>query len=247
MKFLKLLFKKLIDIFVPATCVYCKKIVKDPHAMCEECFMKLSFITEPSCKDCGAALEFENSHCSSCLGILKQSKKYDEIYTIFNYDAFSKNAILALKHAGATYIAKFFANLMYTKYKSKFNNADLIIYVPIHFLRLFKRHYNQTGLIALHLQKLSNVKVSHNNLVRVRNTAPQEGNIRSRINNVKNAFKLRSCDEILGKRIILIDDVFTTGATLNECSKLLREAGAKKITCICIARAFHSPLMRNFC
>ena len=201
--------------------------------------MKLNFIDEPSCKDCGAPLPFENSFCVSCIGTLTESKQYDEINTIFHYDEFSKGAILALKHANATYIAKFFANIMYKKYKNKFDNSDLIIYVPIHFQRLLQRHYNQMALIARHLNKFSGVKVLHNNLIRVKNTVPQNGDIKKRIRNVKNAFKVRDQSAIQGKNIILIDDVFTTGATMNECARLLKLSGAKKVTCLCIARAFH--------
>ena len=239
MKIFKYLFNSLLDFLVPPTCIYCKKYRVDPHAVCKDCYMKLDFINEPSCKDCGAPLPFDNSFCVSCLGTLNQSKQYDEIDAIFNYDEFSKGAILALKHGNATYIAKFFANIMYKKYKNKFDTSDLVVYVPIHFKRLFQRHYNQTALIARHLNKFSDIKVSHNNLIRIKNTVPQQGNIKKRIRNVKNAFMIRNEKEIEGKNIILIDDVFTTGATINECSRLLKIAGAKKIICLCIARAFH--------
>ena len=142
MKIFKYLFNSLLDFLVPPTCMYCKKFIVDPHAICKDCFMKLDFINEPSCKDCGAPLPFENSFCISCLGTLKQSKQYDEVNAMFSYDEFSKGAILALKHGNATYIAKFFANIIpliktnkiiakpITKKQCFFTNSTNFIYSP---------------------------------------------------------------------------------------------------------------------
>lgn len=245
MRKIRSILKKILDFLVPPLCIYCKKPVVDAHAICKDCFMQISFIDFPCCDDCGAALAYENSICTSCLGTLQEWKQYDQIRSVFEYDEFSKLSILALKHGDATYVAKFFANIMYSRFRNIFSETDLILYVPIHFKRLLKRHYNQAALIAVHIGKCSHKNVSHDNLIRVKNTKSQQGGANSRARNVKNAFKIRVPEEIVGKKVVIIDDVFTTGATLNECSRILKEYGAINITCCTIARAFSNITNQN--
>jgi len=233
-----------LDFIVPPVCVYCTQRIMDAHAICGECFRRISFLEEPCCDDCGAALYYENSVCTSCLGTLKDKKHYDKLRAVFNYDDFSKISILALKHGDAAYVAKFFANLIYARYKKIIDSADVILYVPIHFKRLLKRHYNQASLIAVAIGKQANKKVSHGNLIRVKNTKSQQGNIKSRKRNVKNAFKIKNQRELDGLNVVLIDDVFTTGATLNECARVLKESGVSQVTCCTMARAFQNVMLK---
>ena len=244
MMLVKKIWSKILDFFVPPVCIYCRKRVQDAYAICSECFQKISFLDEPCCDDCGAPLCYENSICTYCLGTLENKKHYDKLRAIFNYDDFSKMSILALKHGDAAYVAKFFANLMYARYKKIFEEADVILYVPIHFKRLLKRHYNQAALIARVIGQRADKKVSHGNLIRVKNTKAQQGDMRSRKRNVKNAFKVKNPELLQGLSVVLIDDVFTTGATLNECSRVLKESGVLTVICCTMARAFQNVTVK---
>lgn len=134
--------------------------------------------------------------------------------------------------------AKALANWLKLAGKDIFSEgADLIIPVPLHYTRMLKRKYNQSALLARHLGKLTNIKVDYTSVIRHKKTKPQvEFSGHARVQNVKGAFEVKKPDNIKGKRIILIDDVFTTGSTLKECSKALYKAKAKSVDFLTVSR-----------
>ena len=138
-----------------------------------------------------------------------------------------------------TDLASLLAKMMYVAGKDIFaSDIDLIVPVPLHYSRLIKRRYNQSALLAKELGKLTNIKVDYNTLVKGRITKAQiDCDGKERLINVKNAFYIKDAGKIKGKRILLIDDVLTTGSTLNECAKVLKQAKAKSIDGLTVSRA----------
>ena len=128
---------------------------------------------------------------------------------------------------------------MYRVGESALKNSDLIIPVPIHFLKRLKRKYNQTEILANHLSKLSNTEYEPRILRKSKRTKSQEGLSRKqREENIKNSFSINEkfASKLKNKKIALIDDVLTTGSTVNECTRILKKSGAKSVTVITVAR-----------
>ena len=131
----------------------------------------------------------------------------------------------------------FLGNLMYQAGHDMLEKTDLIIAVPLHPRKLMKRKYNQAGLLAQYLARKTKKRYLANTLQRMINTKTQgHDNAEQRKQNVKGAFRVKNPKAVAGKRIVMIDDVYTTGATLNECAKVLYKAGAQNVDCLTIAR-----------
>ena len=115
--------------------------------------------------------------------------------------------------------------------------ADILVPIPLHYTRLLKRRYNQSALLAKELSKLTGVRVDYTSVVRHKKTKPQvEFSGRARVKNVHNAFSIKKIEKIKGQRVLLLDDVMTTGSTLKECAKVLLKAGAKSVDTLTVAR-----------
>jgi ComF family protein len=145
--------------------------------------------------------------------------------------------VLSFKHGNALYIAPFLAQGLLNIGSDLLRTADLILPVPLHWRRLYNRGFNQAAVVAQHLGKISHKPVSVNILKRIQNT-PFQGNLslEERIKNVAHCFKVSKPQKIKNKSILLVDDVMTTGATLNACAKTLLKVGAKEINVLCVAR-----------
>jgi len=146
------------------------------------------------------------------------------------YNDFSKDWLMRLKYGDQTQMAKKMAYWMVKCDPDFFKEIDCIVPVPIHFWRLLKRHYNQSGLIANHIGKLWGKPVFHSVLYKSRSTTSQgEKTCQERLDNIKDSFAARHKEKIVGKNILIIDDVLTTGATLSECNRILYETGAVSV------------------
>lgn len=166
-------------------------------------------------------------------------KDFEKHYYIFKYDNFIRSLIIDYKFNEKPYLYKSFLEFL-NKYQKKyvqFEIYDIIIPVPISKKRKKERGYNQSLLIAKKIAKNENIKLKDNVIVKVKNNITQSKlNKEERAENVKNVYKITKNKEIIDKNILLIDDIFTTGATLNECSKMLKQAGAKKVDVLTIAK-----------
>jgi ComF family protein len=153
------------------------------------------------------------------------------------YGDMARAIILPLKHADKTYIAKWAAELMFARGRGLVEACDVIVPVPIHRMRMLKRLYNQSALIAKFLSKMGHRPLAPGGLIRVRNS-PSQGRMgfRDRRKNVSGAFALRDPDAFVGRRVLLVDDVVTSGATLEECARVLRACGAARVFCLTFAK-----------
>lgn len=233
--------KKIIDAILPPRCLMCGGIVNSDNSLCNECFSKVNFVSRPYCRHCGVPFAKSVSDgealCIHCLNP-KNNDKFRLLRFAVEYDEFSKKAILDFKFLDHVENRKLLTNWLNMAGNDIFDSGvDLIIPVPLHFTRLVKRKYNQSAILAKELSKIRNISVDYKSLKRKRMTIPQvlcSG--KERLKNVKNAFEVVNAENIKGKRIVLIDDVYTTGATLRECAVVLLKSGAKSVDALTIAR-----------
>ena len=230
-----------LSLLFPPLCPACEQWNGSADdGFCPPCFGKLSFIRAPVCHFCGEPFEYDFGGTETCLKCLAKQPEYTAARSVFVYDDISKGMILRFKYGDATYNAGFFAKLMTNAVRDWLNSADVIIPVPVHPLRLLKRKYNQAGLLAAKIASYTRKKCDNYNLVRVRNTQSQ-GNFdgKRRHDNVKNAFGIKKPFNIDGKNVILVDDVYTTGATAEECARTLFDAGAETVKVLTLAKAIN--------
>ena len=232
--------KPLIDVILPPRCLGCGKIIPSEHSLCSECFQKVEFITFPYCKICGMPFEKQsdvskNFVCPSCLA---KKPKMRLSRSAVLYNDFAQNLVLGFKFGDRTDFKKLFAKWLYQAGGDIIKaGVDVIMPVPLSYRRLIKRRYNQAALMAKEFSLLTKIEVDVFNLVKIRHTTPQamlKGS--ARLKNVKGVYSLKHPERIKGKRILLIDDVMTTGATLNECTKALLKAGALSVDSLTLAR-----------
>ena len=158
---------------------------------------------------------------------------------LFKYEGIIKQKIILYKFYDKSYLYKFFADIINNnnKIKNYILKYDYIIPIPLHKYRYNERGYNQTYLILKELNKKQNIKILNDVLLKNKNIKPQSTlNRIERAYNIKNAYIIKNIEKIQNKKILLFDDVFTTGNTTNECSKLLKENGAIKVSVLTIAK-----------
>ena len=166
-------------------------------------------------------------------------KHFENHYYIFKYDNLIRKLIIDYKFNEKPYLYRSFLEFLnnYQKEYIQFKIYDIIIPVPISKKRKRERGYNQSLLIAREISSKEKIKLGDKVISKVKNNNTQSKlNKEERAENVKNVYKITNNKEIINKNILLIDDIFTTGATLNECSRMLKQAGAKKIDVLTIAK-----------
>ena len=172
--------------------------------------------------------------------IIKPRNKYfKELISIFKYEGIIRDKILQYKFEDKAYMYNTFAKIILKNEKicGLLKKYDIIIPVPIHKKRKAQRGYNQTQLIASKISKYVEIKLCDDVLIKSKNTIAQSKlNKNKRKQNIKGAFKILNSEKIQGKNILLFDDIYTTGSTVNECSKILTRAGAKRIGVLTIAK-----------
>ena len=174
--------------------------------------------------------------CPACIA---RPPAYDRARAAFVYDAASRALVLSLKHGGRTDALAAYGRWMARAGGVLLTSADALIPVPLHAGRLRKRRFNQSLLLANALSRASGVPVAPHVLARVRDTSTQGGlSAKGRARNVAGAFRVRANrgGEVEARRLILIDDVHTTGATLSACARALKRSGAENVTAITLAR-----------
>ena len=236
---IKKIYLALINSIYPPKCMVCKQNVSDDDHFCSICWPKIEFISEPFCKICGLpqAVEYLVFECQSCQSL---KPKFDLSKSVFRYNWITRKMIKNFKFYGKTYYSKNFAQLIFKSCKELVNSCDYIIPVPMHDNDLHNRGFNQTLLIAISLAQISNKPLLKNTLLKIKQSEAQSTLSRKeRLENLKNVFAVNSKHYLLkDKNVVIIDDVMTTGATLNECAKVLKKAGVKKVITLSIARSY---------
>lgn len=208
-----IILEKILNFIYPQVCSICGKL--NQKSLCNKCKIRLE-----------KEFKFQTDNYSEDL-----EKNFVEHHYFFKYENLIRSQILSLKFQEKPYIYKTMSYFLENKRKNfeKLKKYDIIITVPISKQRLKKRGYNQSELIAKEIAKILSIKIEKNVLYKIKNTVPQSTlNKKQRGENAKGAYKIKNTKKIQNKKILIIDDIYTTGNTVNECAKQLIEAGIKR-------------------
>jgi ComF family protein len=226
---------------LPLRCAACGEIVNGTAGFCTDCWKNLRFITRPHCNQCSEPFDLpvpDNSRCGNCLA---KPPAWSAARSVWRYESAARDPILRLKYGDRTDLVTLFASHLAQKIDSLSADDLLIIPVPLHRWRMAMRTFNQAALLATALGRITGLPVQLDGLRRIRHTRPQQGLSRAdRLLNVRGAFDVPNPLAIRGRTILLIDDVLTTGTTLEACARQLLRKGAADIKVLTLARVVHS-------
>lgn len=231
--------RRAVDAVLPPRCVISGEEVDRQGMIAPSVWNRLEFLAAPHCAACGWPFEFAVEEGSLCAACLKRRPAFGMARSALKYNDASRDLILGFKHADKTHAVPAFVPWMRAAGREILPAADFLVPVPLHRLRLISRRYNQAALIAYALSKSAGVPVLPDALLRIRPTPPQgHMNIKERRRNVRRAFAVNPerAGQVAGKTIVLIDDVYTTGATVEECAKVLLKSGAGAVNVLTLAR-----------
>ena len=224
---------KIQSILYPYTCFLCNQPGNNELDLCDRCYAGFSPLSI-CCNICGISMKTKVSHvCGRCLA---SPPHYDKITTLFDYQEDIKQLVLPLKFNAKVSAARTIGKLMANHFSNHPDMPDALLAVPLHKKRLRKRGFNQSELIAKHLQRQLNIHLLQQFCTRTRNTISQTSlKATERRKNLKNAFHCDNHQSI--NSIAVIDDVVTTGSTANEIAKTLKKSGVKRVEIWAFARA----------
>ncbi len=230
-----------IDFFFPPQCFICRKpLGKNPtDHPCPSCLSELKVFSHPRCPRCGLGFHSPGGEDHLCSGCLTEDWNFTKARAIGPYEGWMVELISQFKFRGVARLAKPLGTLLaeYRDPEFPFSEFDLLVSVPLHLQRLRERGFNQSLLLARRIAQIHSLPLDATALQRIRHTQPQtELSGPERKKNIRQAFAVKRTTSISGKRILLIDDVFTTGATVQECAQTLLKAGAKQVDVLTLAR-----------
>lgn len=234
--------KHILDIIYPPRCISCGSGVHENGNICSICWGDINFISDPQCHICGFPFDFQAGEKALCGGCMKDKPYFAKARAVFIYDDASSHMVTSFKYSDRIESRAFYARWMGRVGAQMLQEADYIVPVPLHYRKLLLRKYNQAALLAIELKKSFGTKMLVNGLVRRKYTISQAGfNRRLRFKNISGVFKInpKFIADIKDKNILLVDDVITTGATANECAKILLKAGAARVEVLTLAKTLY--------
>ncbi|HEX8379695.1 MAG TPA: ComF family protein [Allosphingosinicella sp.] len=230
--------RQMIDFALPPRCPGCGSITSDPHHFCLDCWNALLFLGEPCCARCGLPFAFGAGESAQCGRCLAEPPPFDRLRAAVAYGEVSRQVALKLKYSGRLGLAETLAHFMLRHVEEGERDA-LLVPVPLHRWRIWRRGYNQAALIASALGRRSGLEVELGLLSRTRATPPLKGlGRRERALAVRGAFRVPAAarPRVSGRHLLLVDDVYTSGATASACASALKRAGAASVGILCWAR-----------
>ena len=243
---------RVLDLLLPPRCLGCGADVAGASGLCGECWNAVSFLAPPWCACCGLPFPHQpgllanpESLCAACIGA---PPLYERARSALAYDAGSRRLILGFKHGDRLDVAPLLARWLTRASGELLASADFVAPVPLHWTRLFRRRFNQSAVLAKLIVTGSATpgdkakpRFAPDLLWRRRRTGSQEGRSRAgRFRNVASAFALNGRYPLAGRRVLLIDDVLTTGATAEECARVLLRGGAAAVDVATLARVIRT-------
>lgn len=229
-----------LDLLLPPRCLGCGAAVEIQGRLCATCWSALVFLAPPQCRSCGYPLPHVLPDAPLCPACAAEPPAFDRARAALRYDEGARSLILSFKHADRTDITPAFGRWLTRAGAELLDDADLLVPVPLHRWRLLRRGYNQAAVLANAVARETGLAVVPDLVQRIRATRSQQGlSGRARLDNVgPGAFRLHPWHRrrVDGRRIVLIDDVLTTGATVGACTRVLRRAGAARVDVLTLAR-----------
>jgi len=238
-----------LDVLLPPQCLACDVLVSETGTLCHACWDGAVFVSAPLCAACGTPFEFDHGPDALCGACVRDRPRIDRARAVFVYNDVSRNLAIGLKYRDRTHAAPALGAWLARAGRELLGDADLIAPVPLHRTRLWRRRFNQSGLLAQAVAKnmargrTESVACEpglHLDLLTRNRATPSQGglNAAARRRNVRGAFSVRPRHRpaVADARILLIDDVFTTGATLGACAAVLLDSGAAAVDALVLAR-----------
>ncbi len=231
------LIEGMLDGLFPPRCPICGQVPKEDGVLaCSACKKGLSYIGPPICLVCGVSLKRESALCTSCLD---QTHIFDRNLSVWEYSTPMKRSLYALKYNNKREYARFYGQEAVRKYGACFAawGVEAIIPIPLHKSRQRSRGYNQAACFGKEVAKGISIPFRKDLLLRGKETAPQKAlSVGERSGNLHQAFYTKK-EKIAYERVLLVDDIYTTGSTLDQGALVLKEAGVKEVFTLTVARA----------
>jgi ComF family protein len=231
--------RALVQTVLPPTCLACRKPAGASGGLCPACWQGAGFIERPYCERLGTPFSYDSGGPLISPSAFADPPVFDRARAATRFSDVARDLVHLLKYGDRLDLVKPFAKWMTRAGGELLQEADALVPVPLHWTRLFQRRFNQSAELARAISKQTKLSVIDDVLARVRATPPQVGLAREeRAKNVHGAFSIEKTARwrVKGKRIVLVDDVLTTGATANACARALRRAGASRIDVLTLAR-----------
>jgi ComF family protein len=237
-------FRQLVDFALPPRCPGCGAITPEPHRFCFDCWRSLAFLGEPCCERCGFPFDFGGGEPVECGRCLADPPRFERLRAAVAYGKVARKVALRLKYSGRPGIAETLARLM-ERPLGPVPPGAMLVPVPLHRWRIWSRGYNQAALIATALSRRTGMPSRSDLLLRWRATPTLRGlGRRERSAAVRGAFRVPPDKRaaLRGRVVVLVDDVFTSGATANACARALKRAGAGEVRVLCWARVVRAEI-----
>jgi ComF family protein len=232
-------FRFALDVVLPPLCPSCREPLGDGHGLCASCWTKLSFIEAPFCARLGIPFVYDPGPGLLSMEAIANPPSYDRARAAVRYDDVARVLVQKFKYSDHLELAPMLGQWMARAGRELTREADALVPVPLHWRRLWARRFNQSAALALAVGRIAGLPVLSESLRRVRATPQQVGLDKSeRAHNVQGAFRVspeRKAD-VAGRRLILVDDVLTSGATVEACARALLRAGAAHVDVLVFAR-----------
>lgn len=236
--------RRVLDFVLPPLCLRCGAVVDAPRALCAACWGAIRFLGPPCCDICGVPFPHPMPAGSLCAACLRRRPAFERARSAFSYNDASRALVLGFKNADRIHAARAYGSWMVRAGRDLLRDADCVVPVPLHRRRLWRRRYNQSALLAQAVAREAGLPYRPDMIVRWRPTPSQGGLGRAqRARNVRAAFRIARAahEDVAGRVVVLVDDVFTTGATAEECARTLKAAGAGAVAVLTLARVVRDP------
>lgn len=235
------IIEKGLELLFPSNiyCISCGSVIDGSrtYALCDECIEKFHWLGQKTCDKCGKILR-DDEWRNLCYDCRAYTHEFTKGYTCVQYGLYERGLLMDYKYRNKAYIGRKLGDILYDRMSLETQEFDLIVPVPMYEKKRQQRGYNQAQVMASRLAQRMELPCAARLLIRCRETLPMKGlGAFERQENLKDAFRISSANHapIEGRRILLVDDIYTTGSTMDACSKTLREAGAREIYALSFA------------